>query len=439
MTAVKGGILNRALRNAGLLLSGKAAAGVMQLATFAIAARALGLAEFGALSIVLAQIQLLIGIATFQSNQAVIRYGVAHIEANDRAAFQRLVKVGTLFDLAAALAAATAAVLLAPVIGRWAGWDGRLVLAAQIIAPLAFANAIATPKGMLRLFGRFDLLARHVTITPAARLIGTIVAAALGATLFGFVAVWLVSGLIGAAVALLFGWREAARRGLLAGLGPSLRNLTAGNAGIWGFSAIANLHSTLAMIPGHLSTFAVGVVLGPAPAGLMKVAQEVGTGLAKPIDLLNQTVYPDLARLAAEGRWRRLRRLVLKSGVIAAAVSAAITVLLALFGEYVVGAIFGASYRAAHHVLLLISLATTVSVSAFAVIPALYAAGRATGPLFIALGANLLFVAVLLGLLPSEQLFAAGLAYVAAAIATVLLSAYWMRSAIPAGAVEKAS
>lgn len=431
MTAVTGGILHRALRNAGLLLTGKAAAGVMQLATFAIAARSLGLEEFGALSIVLAQIQLLIGIATFQSNQAVIRYGVAHIEANDRAAFHGLIKVGTLFDLAAAAAAATAAVLLAPLIGRWAGWDARLVLAAQLIAPLAFANAIATPKGMLRLFGRFDLLARHVTVTPAARLAGTLIAATLGARLFGFVAVWLVSGLIGAAVALLFGWREAARRGLLTGFGPSLRNLTAGNPGIWGFSAIANLHSTLALVPGHLSTFAVGVVLGPASAGLMKVAQEVGTGLAKPIDLLNQTVYPDLARLAAEGRWRRLRRLVVRSGVIAAAVSAAITVALALFGEDIVGAVFGSSFRAAHPVLLLISFATTISVSAFAVDPALYAAGRASRPLFTSLAANGLFVAILVALLPTERLLAPGLAYVAAAIVTVSLSAWWMKTAIP--------
>ena len=429
--AVQGGILQRALRNAGMLLTGKAAAGAMQLATLAIAARSLGLEAFGMLSIVLAQIQLLIGIATFQSNQAVIRYGVTHVTANDRAAFQGLAKAGTLLDLGAATVATAAAVLLAPLIGGWAKWDAQVITAAQLIAPLAFANAIATPKGMLRLFGRFDLLARHVAVTPAARLVGSIAVALLGGGLFGFIAVWLVSGFLGAAVAGWLGWREAARRGLLKGVGPSLRGLDAANPGIWGFSAIANLQSTLALVPTHLSTFAAGVVLGPAAAGLVRVAREFGTGLAKPIDLLNQTVYPDLARLAADGRWNRLRRLVVKSGLIAAAVSAAITVLLALAGGPLLALVFGPEYRAASDLLLLTSLGTTIAVSVFAVDPALYAAGRASRPLFTAIAGNLLFVALLVALLPSETLLAPGIAFVASALVTLLLSAWWMRSAIP--------
>lgn len=429
--AVQGGILQRALRNAGLLLTGKAAAGLMQLATFAIAARTLGLEEFGNLSIVLAQMQLLIGIATFQSNQAVIRYGVSHVTANDRVAFQGLAKAGTLLDLGAAVAATAAAVLLAPLIGDWAGWDSRVTIAAQLIAPLAFANAIATPKGMLRLFGRFDLLARHVTVTPGARLAGSLGVATLGGGLFGFIAVWLVSGFLGAAVAVWLGWREAARRGLMAGVGPSLRGVNAANPGIWGFSAIANLHATLGLVPSHLSTFVVGIVLGPAAAGLVKVAQEFGTGLAKPIDLLNQTVYPDLARLASDGRWRRLRRLVVKSGLIAASVSAGITLLLALVGGQLLALVFGPAYRGAIDVLLLISLATTIAVSVFAVDPALYAAGRASRPLFTALASNLLFVALLVALLPTQKLLAPGLAFVSGALVTLALSTWWMHSAIP--------
>jgi len=429
--AVQGGILQRALRNAGLLLTGKAAAGAMQLATLAIVARSLGLEEFGNMSMVLAQIQLLIGIATFQSNQAVIRYGVTHVTANDRAGFQGLAKAGTLLDLGAAIVATAAAVLLAPLIGDWAGWDARLVTAAQVIAPLAFANAIATPKGMLRLFDRFDLLARHVTVTPGARLVGSLIVALLGGGLFGFIAVWLVSGFLGAAVALWLGWREAAQRGLLEGVGPSLRGLNAANPGIWGFSAIANLHATLGLVPTHLSTFAAGIVLGPAAAGLVKVAREFGTGLAKPIDLLNQTVYPDLARLAADGRWGRLRRLVVKSGLIAAAVSAGITVLLVLVGGHLLALVFGPDYRGATDLLLLISLGTTIAVSVFAVDPALYAAGRASRPLFTAIASNLVFVALLVALLPTEKLLAPGIAFVASALVTLALSSWWMRSAIP--------
>ncbi len=69
--------------------------------------------------------------------------------------------------------------------------------------------------------------------------------------------------------------------------------------------------------------------------------------------------------------------------------------------------------------------------SVFAVDPALYAAGRASRPLFTALVSNLLFVALLFALLPTERLLAPGIAFVASALVTLALSSWWMRSAIP--------
>ena len=415
------------MRNAGLLLTGKAASGLMQLATFALAARGLGLTQFGLFSMLIAQVQLLTGLAAFQSNHAVVRYGVDHLNTGYRRAFQALLKAGTLLDLGAAVAATAAAFLLAPVIGGWLGWDEGLVEAAQLIAPLAFANAIATPKGMLRLFGRFDLLARHVTVTPAARLIGVAIAYAAGAPLIIYLALWLAAGLIGALVGLWLGWREAGRRGLLGGMDRSLRGLTADNPGLWGFTITSNIHSTLALIPSQLATFLVGALLAPAAAGVFKVAQELGTGLAKPVDLLNQSVYPDVARLVAARQWDRLKRTVFHAGAIAAAASAAVTLIVLLAGEPLIGSVFGSAYLAALPVLILILVATTISVSVFAVDPTLYAFGKTSRPLMTALAGNAVFVAVLVAALPKHGIIAGGWAYLAASCVTVAMAALWLR------------
>ena len=426
------GLLRRAMRNAGLLLTGKAASGLMQLATFALAARGLGLTQFGLFSMLLAQIQLLTGLAAFQSNQAIVRYGVQHLNSGNRTAFQALIKAGTLLDLGAAIAATAAAVLLAPLIGDWLGWDESLVRSAQLIAPLAFANAIATPKGILRLFGRFDLLARHVTVTPAARLAGVGIAYAAGAPLATYLALWLFAGLLGALVGLWLGWREASRQGLLGGMDSSLRGLTIDNPGLWRFTITSNIHSTFALIPSHLATFLVGALLTPAAAGLFKVAQELGTGLAKPVDLLNQSVYPDVARLVEARQWKRLKRTIFHAGGIAAGASAALTLLMLVAGEPLIGAVFGPPYLAAFPVLILIMAATTISVSAFAVDPTLYAFGRAGRPLVTALAANGLFVAVLALALSEHGIIAGGWAYLAASCVTVAMSALWLRATLRA-------
>jgi O-antigen/teichoic acid export membrane protein len=432
----KGGILRRAIRNAGLLLTGKGAAGVMQLATFALLARDLGLSNFGYFSIVLAQTQLLIAISTFQSNQAVIRYGVAHLHNRDRTAFQSLIIAATALDLLAAGVATAAALIMAPLLGRWEQWPTHVVHAAQWLALLPLANAIATPKGILRLFGRFDLLARHVTITPAVRLLGVILISGLDRNVLSYALVWVAAGWIGGIVAIYLGWREARRSGLLGGLlnGPVQPNRD--NPGIWTFSLLSNIHSTLAALPGHLATYVVGLTLGATPAGLMKVAQEIGTGLAKPIDLLNQAVYPDIARVAAAGQWRRLRKLVAKAGGSAAAVSAIITVALVVAGRPLIAAIFGEAFASAYELLILVSLATTLTVVVCAVDPALYAMGRPSRPLATSLISNVIFLATLLFALPRVGVIAGGLAYIAAALATLLLSAAWLRLSLKRASAE---
>lgn len=214
----RGGVLRRAIRNAGLLLTGKGAAGVMQLATFAVLARTLGLSDFGFLAILLAQIQLLMAFATFQSNQAIVRYGVKHLHDRESAGFQSLVIAGSSLDLLAAALATIAALFLAALVGAAEDWPGHVVAAAYWLALLPLANAIATPKGILRLYGRFDLLARHVTITPAARLVGALLVTGLGGGLLGFVIAWIVAAWIGGLAAFYLGWREARRNGMLKGM-----------------------------------------------------------------------------------------------------------------------------------------------------------------------------------------------------------------------------
>lgn len=403
----------------------------MQLATFAIAARSLGLTDFGNLSVMLAGMQLLIVLATFQSNQAIVRYGVLHLRNGDRQAFQRMIKLGFLLDLAAAAAAVTVALLLAPLIAEGAGWTAQQVEAWRVLSLLPVTIALATPKGMLRLFGRFDLLARHVTVTPLARLAGAVVLALMGAGLMGWVVMWLVAGIAGLLVVFWFAIREARRRELLGGMALRLTGLRRGNPGMLRFALLSNMHSSLIFLPGHVATFSVGMVLGPQSAGLMKVAQELGSGLAKPIDLINQTVYPDIARLAAENAWQRVRKLVRKAGTTAAAVSLLVTLVLLLAGRPIIGLIFGAEFEGAHALLVLISLATSVSVSVFAVDATLYAIGKPSRPLATAIAANLLFVGVMFAAFGPLGLLAPGAAWLAAAAVTFTLSLVWMAAVVP--------
>ena len=416
------GLLAQALGNVGRLLTGKGAGAAMQLGSFALIARGLGPVEFGLFALLQTHVQFLSGVATVQSNQAVIHYGVRHLAAQDRTAFQATIKAGTLMDLAGALVAMVLAFFLAPVVAPFLEWDAQVVFYAQCFTPLALANAIATPKGMLRLFGRFDLLARHVVVTPAVRLAGSAVAFAMGAPLPAYLAVWLVAGYAGAVVALVMAWRQAASRGLLAGLDADVRGLSRPNPGIWRFMLISNLHSTLLLVPNQLSVFLVGGIAGPAAAGLYKVAREIGTAVGKPVDLLNQALYPDLARLASARDWPGLTRIAVRAGLLAGGVAALLYLLALVAGEAIIGALFGREFAAAAPVLQLLVLATAISVTVFAAEPVLYALGRPDVLLKMSALVNGGLFALMAWMLTRMGLIGAGWASVIAAAAGALLA-----------------
>ncbi len=416
------GMLARAFRNMGKLLTGKGASGLMQLGSFALIARGLGPVEFGMFALLQTHVQFLSGVATVQSNQAIIHYGVKHLLARDVPAFQATIKAGTLMDVAGALVAMVLAYFLAPAVAPFLAWDDRIVFYAQCFTPLALANAIATPKGMLRLFDRFDLLARHVVVTPAVRLAGCTIAFLLDAPLAAYLVVWLVAGYAGAAVALAMAWRQAARRGLLTGLNTDLRGLSQPNPGIWKFMAISNVHSTLALVPNYLSVFLVGGIVGPAAAGLYKVAREIGTAMGKPVDLLNQTLYPDLARLASARDWHSLTWIAVRAGLMAGGAAALLYLIVLLAGETIIGALFGQEFVAATPVLSLLVLATAVSVTVFAAEPVLYALGRPDVLLKMSVLVNGALFALMAWMLREMGLIGAGWASVIVALLGAVLA-----------------
>lgn len=416
------GILRRAVANAGLLLSGKASAGLMQLATFAIAARALGATDFGIFSVLVAQVMLFAGLASFESSQAIIRYGVPHLHAGDNHAAQSLFKAGTLLDLGAASVAALAMVLAAPLFADWLGWDDELMRLAQWSAPLTFASAIGTSKGMLRLFDRFDILSWHAIVTPAARLVMVGLAALLGLSLGWYLAIWVVAGWLGAIAAALLAWREARRRDLLGGLNASLRGLGKAQPGMWRFAFFSNLNSSLALVPSHLATVIVAALLDDAAAGAYRIAREVAAGLLKPIDLINQAIYPDLARLVLARDWARLRKTAVRGGANGAVIFAGMTVMIALLGEILLDWIFGPEFAEAAPLLIAIGVATTLRVTVFAANPVLYAFGRPDMAVLLSLITGALFVALLFWRLPVDGLTGAGWAYIGMDAAIAVLS-----------------
>lgn len=370
------GVLRRTFKNAGMLLTGRATNGLLSLATLSIMAHSLGIEQFGMIVLVQTYVLVLIAFATFQSWQAVIRYGAICLERKDIPAFQALIKFTCILDVIGVLFGFALGYLLAPIIGPYMDWTPEVIRYAQLYSFLILFTMIATPMGILRLCDRFDLLAWQTVLTPLLRLIGVGSIALVDGPFWAYLAAWFIAGAAGGTLLVVLGWREAVRQGFLKDITWSLKGITKEHPGLWKFSIISTLHASVQIIPSQMSTFIVGLVAGPAAAGLFKVGRDVATALSKPAELLNQSIYPEFARLGSKGSWHDFARLILRGGAMGG--GAAVLLLLAAlaFGTQFLTVFFGEPFAGAYWPLVLLIASAGLTICGFPMDPALFAMGR---------------------------------------------------------------
>jgi len=416
------GIFRRIFKNAGLMLTGRAATGVFSLATLTLAARTLGVEQFGILVLVQVYGQVIATLATFQSPQAVIRYGATSLEQNDTPAFQALLKYLTLLDVGAGVVAVIVGYLAAPLIGPHVGWSAEVIGYAQLYSFLVFFTVCATPTGVLRLLDRFDLLAVQTTMIPLLRLIGVATAVVLEAPFWAYLLAWFVAQMLGGTTLTFLAWRELYRRGRLAGFDFSLKALRHPHPGLLRFVIQSNLYSALLILTGHASTFLIGYLASPSAAGLYKIGRDAATVLTKPAELLNQSIYPEFARLGSRQAWHEFGRLIMRGAAVAAGAGLFMLIVVVLFGSVFLGAFFGEDFKAAYVPLVLLVSAAGLAIVGFPMDVALFALGRAGIPLRVSTGVIVLIQLPLLVLLTrSYGPAGAGCAVLVGSAATVVV------------------
>jgi O-antigen/teichoic acid export membrane protein len=427
-------LVGRIYRNLGLLLGGKASAGLLSLAYIAIAARALGAEGYGVLVLVHAYVIAVGGIVNFPGWHAVVRFGAQALDDGDEARLVRLLRRVALVEILGGLAALATALLLAPVVGPRLGWSPQAQAMASLYCLAVFASVHSTPAGLLQLMGRFDLLALHTAVAPAIRLVGALVAVALGAGLRGFLIAWLVAALAEFAVMWIMGYVVARRRlGVVARRGR-LFPAAGENPGLWRFMWAANSDVTLADLAGRLAPLTVGWMLGPAAAGLYGVAQRITTVIAQPAQIFGHAAYAELARHVAAGHPPQILRAALvratRIGVLAAL---PVVLVLLVFGRPIAVAVGGKGFAEAATVLPFLVLARVILLPAAGLSSALIALGRPGRSVTANVVSSLGLYPLLPLLLWRFSLAGAGLhALLQATAAVALLIVYFREAARPA-------
>lgn len=412
--------MKRLLKNTGTLLMGNAGASVLNLVSLALTARALGPALFGNLALIKAYVFLVEIILTFQSWQALIKYGTEALERRQPEAFRRLIKFGTLLDAGSAAAGALLAAGGIAAFGAWRHWPPELISIGTIYCAALLFNLTGTPKAVLRLYDRFNLFAVQQVAAAAIKVVGVVAVYAAHGGFAAFMVAWMVSEIAGYLILLGLGWRTLVAHGVPVGptLAAPLHGLRRQFAGLWGFVWTTNLNTTLKMGIKEVDMLIVGGLLGTAAAGIYKVARQCAKIAYEFTGPLQEALYPELAKCSANGRTADLRRLMWRAGLLGGAVTCAIWLGFLLLGRPMLRLAFGAPFVEAYAVLAWYLFALTIASTSLPLSPTALSLGRP----HLVFWANLVSAVVYLSLL-GVCLRALGLA--GAGAAYVLYYATW--------------
>lgn len=400
------------LRQIAHLASGNAAAIGAGMVTLALMAQMLGPALLGVLAMVEAYGRFVDQVIRLETWQTVIRYGAVALEAGDEARFVELVGFGIALDIIGAVAAGTVALLAIPLVGDWIGWGEDPRAMAGFYAIAVVFGISSTPIGVLRLFERFALIAWVDPALAVLRLIAVILVWIFGGSIWELLMVAIAIPCLQRVTLAALAWRELRRRGYR--VRPRFGALFRASrfAGIWAFVLSANGTVLVRKSTQELDILAVGAVAGPIGAGIYQLVRKLTLTAMKAGAMLQQVVFPDLARLWARRDLHGFTAAIRQVELLTLGIGVTFVLGVIFAGDIAIRLIAGPEFEDAGVPLIVQSVAAFLFLAGSALRPALMTMGLQPKVLGVVLVAGVTFFVTLYVATPALGVSGAGAAHI---------------------------
>lgn len=407
---VRDGPFRAILRNASYLGSGKLGGALLSLLALATAGRVLSPALFGTLVVVQAYASGVSALVKFQTWQFIVRFGAPALVRNDVDRFRDVTGFSFGLDLASGVVGLVVGMALLPFVADWVGIGTGHLRVALLYCTLIPVMTAATPTGILRTLDRFDRIAVQQLVTPLLWAVGSVISYLTNLGFAGFVFAWYAAELTGDVLLWLFAADELRQRGIRGALRPGLMRPARRIRGAWNFVWTTNFAHSIWSAWGPASNVIVGAMLGPASAGLFKIASTFFDSASKPADLMAKSFYPEIMRLDPSSRqpWQ----LAIRSGLMAGGVGLLVLLLIVIGGKPLILLAFGQRYVEAFELLRIMTASLLISMVGFPMESLLYMADRQRAALIAEASAAFVYGILLVALIHWLGLTGAGIAYV---------------------------
>jgi len=370
------------------MLGSKTLAAIIGLGSLSIAAKSIAPAELGTIIFLHVYMLFFSAAATFQTWQSIIRFGTDDVKDKNAKSLARLLNFGIKLDAIAAFVSFILALLTFSLFVKIAGsLPGNFTDLSAVDIPtlqkylflycvLLLFRQRGVSIGLFRLFDKFNVLAFQALVMPITRFIGVLIAATTDAGFEGFLLAWFFGSFASYVFLPIMASFELKSRKLLGSVFKANASLRHPRQGLWPFAIKANIDSTLIAANTNLPTILVMGVFGPAWVAVFKIAEEAAKLLSEAFKLLDQVIYPELAKMVSTGQAAKILKLVTRTAVMLLSFGLIMAIFVSIAGTKILPLVFSEDYIQAAPLASLLVLAAAFMGIAAPLYPVLYAADR---------------------------------------------------------------
>lgn len=343
----KEGPLNRILLNTGYLFSSNTASMLISAVQSILVARMIGVFGVGIVANITKFTTNTSQLLSFRMGELVVTYVGQYLEQDEKQ------KAAAVLRWAASLEALTAVfkfvvvVVLAPVVAKYLVRRPELTPLFIYYSYSVFANLTSqTSTAALQVFKRFDILA---ILNLAQNILSFVVvglAFITGGDIVDVVTAYLTAKVFNGISLLVFSLRFARQE-----LGPGWWlvpwDKTISTNTFWKFAFSSNLSATVRLVAQDSEELWITYFLSPLAAGYYNTAMKLIAMILLPINPFIQPTFLEITTQTAKRKWARLKELLRKTSMIAGVWTGGVSLVLAVFGWWLVPFLYGEEFAPA--------------------------------------------------------------------------------------------
>lgn len=374
-------LIRRIVKNSGYLFSATSISSALSMLQGILVARLLGVAGFGILGAITMFTSVVNKFVSFRMSELVIKYVGQYQETRDELRAAALFKVAALLEILASLAAFGLVWLLSPLAAEYLAKDIHLQGWFILYGLILVANLMSESSvGLLQIFDHFRKIALLNVIQSLITLLLVVYVTLTGGGFGGVLVAYLAGKAFGALALSLIALQLAARAWGKSWWQAPINSLRFHARELTHFAVSTNISASLSLINKDSELLWVSFFRNPLETGYYKLALTLANIVQLPISPLPQATYPELSRETARKNWGNVRSILKQGSLLAGGYSAAATLGLLFFGQFLIRTLYTPEYLPAFPALLILLAGYLVANTFYWNRTALLSIGRADFP-----------------------------------------------------------